>query len=81
MSIDMKIVESILEKDKMYHHCIANGVIYLDADKTIKAIDLFKLTGKKSIPKEFNDYQISSGICPRYFTDCSHGAEFRSKYI
>jgi hypothetical protein len=68
MTIDTKLVEILFDKSRLYYHCMMNGTVYLDHEKTIPLIDLKKLTGKTSIPREFNDYNITSGLCDIYFT-------------
>lgn len=63
MSLDQKLVEILLKPDKMYYHCASHGVIYLDKAMQIPLIDLQETTGSAAIPRELNDYKITSGYC------------------
>ena len=69
MTIDKKIVDMILDKDKTYYHCQEHGIIYADKEDNkyiIPLIDLVKLTGEPGINNPaFNEYMITTGLCSR----------------
>jgi len=59
-----------MRKDKLYYHCCYCGKIYEDKHRNILILDLTKLNGGKlSIPREFNIYKITSGICGKCFSE------------
>jgi len=58
-----------MRKDQLYYHCCHCGKIHEDKHYNIIIVDLNKLNGRHSIPREFNDYKITSGVCEKCFSD------------
>ena len=56
-----------MRKDKLYYHCCYCGEVYEDKQRTILMFNIKDFTGRTSIPKEFNGYHITSGICNKCF--------------
>lgn len=56
---NQNIIDLIFKKDRMYKHCMYCGTIYDDAWQT-----RFYQNGTAGLPREFNDYQISTGVGP-----------------
>lgn len=44
-------------------HCCSCGIIYKDKNYSEPIIDILLLTGKYHLPKPFNNYNITSGLC------------------
>ena len=59
-----------MRKDKLYYHCCQCGKIYEDKNRNILILDITKLNGgRPSIPREFEDYKITSGICRKCYEE------------
>ena len=52
-----------MRKDKRYYHCIRCGNLYEDKNKNI----IMNEMRFYSLPREFNGYKISSGLCKRCY--------------
>jgi len=52
-----------MRKDKPYYHCIMCGNIYEDRNEII----IMNYMKFYSLPKEFSDYNISSGLCKKCY--------------
>ena len=51
----------LTDPDKMYKHCMADGIVYADEYET-PLIDIYRLTGRKDLPFK-TKYNISTGVC------------------
>lgn len=61
------IVDAKLVPKQLYYHCCAGGIIYADKDYSEKLIDVLALTGEHYLSRPFNQYDITSGICPECY--------------
>ena len=64
-----------MRKDKLYYHCCYCGEVYEDKQRTILMFNIKDFTGRTSIPKEFNGYHITSGICNKCYKKLKNSLE------
>lgn len=62
-TLEKEDISKRMRQDKLYYHCCGCGGIWEDKNKLIKILELKDLWGLSSIPREFNDYHLTSGFC------------------
>lgn len=66
--LDKKVIETIMEKDRLYYHCCLDGGIYMNKEMTIKVIQLEDNgNGMFFVPEMLQDYLITSGYCEKCY--------------
>ena len=57
------IMDNKLIEDRQYKHCMGCGIVFDDENYKEPLVDIYKLTGIKSLPFPIKRYDITTGIC------------------